>query len=92
MSEYISREAVLAKSKNMYPSIDHYCVSQHVVTCEDIYNIPAADVAPVVRGEWIYRAWRPTCSLCGFSGSLIDAPMAPFKYCPNCGAKMVEEE
>nr|DAH46849.1 MAG TPA: Perosamine N-acetyltransferase [Caudoviricetes sp.] len=50
--------------------------------------IPAADVAPVVHGEWIERALRPTCSLCGFSGSLIDAPISPFKYCPNCGAKM----
>jgi len=46
------------------------------------------DAVPVVRGEWIERALRPTCSLCGFSGSLIDAPISPFKYCPNCGAKM----
>ena len=45
------------------------------------------DAVPVVRGEWIERALRPTCSLCGFSGSLIDAPISPFKYCPNCGAK-----
>lgn len=51
-------------------------------------EIPDADVAPVRRGEWIERALRPTCSLCGFSGSLIDAPISPFKYCPNCGAKM----
>ena len=46
------------------------------------------DAVPVVHGEWIERALRPTCSLCGFSGSLIDAPISPFKYCPNCGAKM----
>ena len=46
------------------------------------------DAVPVVRGEWIERALRPTCSLCGFSGSRIDAPISPFKYCPNCGAKM----
>ena len=46
------------------------------------------DAVPVVRGEWIERALRPTCSLCGFSGSLINAPISPFKYCPNCGAKM----
>ena len=50
-------------------------------------EIPDADVAPVRHGEWIERALRPTCSLCGFSGSLIDAPISPFKYCPNCGAK-----
>ncbi len=46
------------------------------------------DAVPVVHGEWVERALRPTCSLCGFSGSLIDAPISPFKYCPNCGAKM----
>jgi hypothetical protein len=57
--------------------------------CIDILDsLDTADVAPVRYGEWIERAWRPTCSLCGFSGSLIDAPISPFKYCPNCGAKM----
>ena len=54
---------------------------------ERIGTLSAADVAPVRHGEWIERALRPTCSLCGFSGSLIDAPISPFKYCPNCGAK-----
>lgn len=53
-----------------------------------IGSLSAADVAPVRRGEWMERACRPTCSLCGFSGSLIDTPISPFKYCPNCGAKM----
>lgn len=57
--------------------------------CIDILDsLDTADVAPARHGEWIERAWRPTCSLCGFSGSLIDAPISPFKYCPNCGAKM----
>lgn len=57
--------------------------------CIDLLDsLDASDVAPVRHGEWIERAWRPTCSLCGFSGSLIDAPISPFKYCPNCGAKM----
>jgi hypothetical protein len=61
--------------------------------CIDLLDsLDAADVAPVVHGEWIERALRPTCSLCGFSGSLIDAPISPFKYCPNCGAKMDGEE
>lgn len=55
---------------------------------DKLEDLPAADVALVRHGEWIERAWRPTCSLCGFSGSLIDAPISPFKYCPNCGAKM----
>lgn len=55
---------------------------------ENAINRVVADVAPVRHGEWMERACRPTCSLCGFSGSLIDTPISPFKYCPNCGAKM----
>jgi len=50
-----------------------------------ISEIPAADVAPVVRGRWIDVEDSPlsTCSVCGFSlGSYT------FNYCPNCGAKM----
>lgn len=54
---------------------------------ENAINRVVADVAPVRHGEWMERACRPTCSLCGFSGSLIDTPISPFKYCPNCGAK-----
>lgn len=59
---------------------------------ENAINRVVADVAPVRHGEWMERACRPTCSLCGFSGSLIDAPISPFKYCPNCGAKMDGED
>ena len=55
---------------------------------------PTADVVDVVRGEWI----KPTdvmgfgrCSNCNalWDYSLIDNPF--FNYCPNCGARMVEE-
>ena len=46
------------------------------------------EAAPVRHGEWIENSWRPICSLCGFSGSVLDAPTSPFNFCPNCGAKM----
>ena len=82
--EYIEREALIEelKRRDFLP----------VIVKHAIEAVPAADVAPVRYGEWIERAWRPTCSLCGFRGSLIDAPISPFKYCPNCGAKMDGEE
>ena len=59
-----------------------------------ILRQPIADVVEVVRGEWI----KPTdvmgfgrCSNCNalWDYSLIDNPF--FNYCPNCGARMVEE-
>jgi hypothetical protein len=56
-------------------------------------EIPAADVRPVVRGEWrqtkdefgIYNK----CSVCG--KEYYCGPIAPFNFCPNCGADMREE-
>lgn len=58
-----------------------------------VRKVPAADVAPVVRGEWEQtiwgekvpgldnRCWR--CSACGKRQSYGESD-----YCPNCGAKM----
>lgn len=92
--EYIERETALEKVievKHYDPELSGVVLHRYIKEI-DLKAIPAADVAPVVHGEWIERALRPTCSLCGFSGSLIDAPISPFKYCPNCGAKMDKEE
>lgn len=59
-----------------------------------IKNFPAADVAPVVHGEWEKKYdtlsqdynsdnnWYHVCSACQ-KGSQYDTA-----YCPNCGAKM----
>lgn len=54
-------------------------------------DVPAADVAPVVHGEWISNdlggyKWAFHCSLCGF----VDGyPFNDrFNFCPQCGAKM----
>ena len=90
MAKYIERETALEKVievKHYDPELNGVVLHRYIKEI-DLKAIPAADVAPVVHGEWIERALRPTCSLCGFSGSLIDAPISPFKYCPNCGAKM----
>lgn len=65
-------------------------------------DTPAADVAPVVHGEWHYNengrdfglgAWA--CSCCGTCNHNIpgNPNMNPYiwsgsKFCPECGAKM----
>lgn len=67
-----------------------------------IESIPAADVAPVVRGKWIAEQFVDdggllheilsehdtlVCSSCGFRYlDLFDRPR--YYYCPNCGALM----
>ena len=80
MAKYIDRNAFLEhmKKTNRYFDVKH-----------DIENFPAADVAPVVHGQWKTNSDRPDtliCSICkcGFDMWKHD----PHNYCPNCGTKM----
>ena len=50
-------------------------------------EVPAADVAPVVHGEWLHKNGEMYCSVCG-SEALMDEVYYKSPYCPDCGAKM----
>lgn len=56
-------------------------------------DTPTADVAPVVHGEWITIDGISRCSECGYipayDSAIDDLFYSPF--CPNCGAKMDED-
>ena len=90
MTEYIEREAINELVKKLKPNF----APQHRHTLDAfvyaiIDKIPAADVAPVVHGEWIEHGnwWghiEYECSAC--QGQTFDA--SEFAYCPHCGAKM----
>lgn len=99
--EYITREdAMWAACKALcHPGVlcpDNYCIEVRKV----FDAIPAADVAPVVRGRWIesYSGWTPTkkCSACGVHFTQFPMktvvkgePIKPvLNFCPACGAKM----
>lgn len=90
MAEYIEREALLAWFGD-YKANDpnEYLSPQHII--DDIAEIPAADVAPVVHGEWVVCGdgedvpWM--CSHCGKTTAHKYKTMYG-KYCPNCGARM----
>ena len=98
--EYISREAAIYVHKLQCAGCANQQAqdySEHCKVCT-IYNeikcteaLPAADVRPVVRGEWIdngrYKA--PTCSNCG-SGCLLnyESDYHESDFCPHCGADM----
>lgn len=88
--EYISREAALMKL------MQDGCSAKNL---QSILDMPAADVAEVVHGEWqgegdgyadgalVYDVWN--CSNCGYCiDDGTDDPERLPKYCPNCWAKM----
>ena len=60
------------------------------VAWDKINKIPAADVAPVVHGRWECGC---QCSVCGDRHGPYNSRHRPYyNYCPNCGAKMDEED
>lgn len=79
MAEYIEREALMRNLKQFAPE-------QLTPLIESlIQKQPAADVAEVRHGEWIYGEFDiPHCSECGKEV----LPNQISKHCPDCGAKM----
>ena len=96
MSECIEREALIKKLRTMpIPKqagrantwLDN-CAAGVNAAIWEVASFPAADVAPVVHGRWIYdkKAQRPYCSVC--KEYFYGATNSPMSYCSNCGAKM----
>lgn len=92
--EYIEREAAYPLAKKICDAIDSEDFQRlnfGMRILDWIDDIPAADVRPVVRGEWIVKTDADgktygVCSECGYkqyAGHL--------KFCPNCGADMRPE-
>lgn len=86
--EYISREAALMKL------MQDGCSAKNL---QSISDMPAADVAEVVHGEWLRSDddWNSLttiqCSLCSEEWCFEtddDVSLLNYKYCPNCGARM----
>lgn len=87
MAEYIEREELLELYCTGNTVIDEVGVVPLQVIRQNIMDMPAQDVAPVVHGRWIPFHSEAAgdiqyCSACGIG---FDAKM---DYCPHCGAKM----
>ena len=97
MDDYIKREDVLAKKQTIYfeyfDSDSGYVEEEGdlAVTVENILKIPAANVRPVVHGEW-ERKLVPVCddgiimipgNVCSECGGITTYNVSLFKYCPR---------
>ena len=95
MSKYINADAI--EYHEIYDGQEFVRVAYG----DDIDNIPSADVVEVVRGEWeMINPQLAKCSVCGGYESTNGKDMTgkgvifktQKKYCPHCGARMVEDE
>ncbi|MBP0983062.1 MAG: hypothetical protein J6A19_04985 [Oscillospiraceae bacterium] len=108
MAEYIEREQVMQaidNIRNIYSEAKNFVAVSAVdnVIGEIVDEVQAADVAPVVHGQWA-RIDDPEfvcgdfeCSKCFHREYKVDTDdLMPgincLFYCPNCGAKMDEED
>lgn len=99
MAEYIERAAAVKSVLRMRRPENSVAQNRMLSIIQmDMLKLPAADVAPVVRGVWekepsSYWRWTSSgavavtrttyrCGLCG-RGTAVKS-----NYCPNCGAKM----
>lgn len=107
MSDYISREAALESFGDapMWTGYyEPYSFEVHMaltsiakVIRETITQVPAADVVPVRRGEWLRTDddWNSLvtiqCSACGGEWCFEvdeEVQLLGYNYCPGCGCKM----
>ena len=88
MAEYIKKEDIEQKIQD---GLNNLVLGHDAIEVLGmIYEMPAADVAPVRHGRWIEHAKYTfgvmyDCSICD---NLILDNGHSWNYCPNCGAKM----
>ena len=85
MDEYIDRAVAVSQANFIHGRWDDVYVS-----AATLMAMPAADVAPVIHGQW--EPGNPICPVCGGNKFKdLDADIwcdwQP-DFCPNCGAKM----
>ena len=89
MNEYIERTEAL--------EITTRTCGDYAAAWSEIRKLPAADVAPVRHGKWLHTDYalhwtaKDECSECTYH-ALDRDDLSHYNYCPNCGAKMDEDD
>lgn len=81
---YIDQKAAVDAVKKVIGNLDHECKPM-MDFYSALWNVPAADVAPVVHGRWENFRGKPKCSQCK---AVWPEDYFGHNYCPRCGAKM----
>ncbi len=92
MDEYIERES----AKRAVDYAVELSNSEYDAVCNALDGLPAADVAPVVHGKWVWHEeeFEYECSAChcrfdyNHTFELFDHGFQYADYCPHCGAIM----
>ena len=86
MDEYIKKSYAVDAILDVYYNTPDIDLSGEKFEAA-ILKIPVADVAPVRHGKWLHRKNGVAyCSECE-----VDTVEDETNYCPNCGAKMMED-
>jgi len=88
MTKYIERGALIEAL-----AMTEFLTMQDAATAIQLATeAPAADVEPVVRGEWIEHYDECECPVCGETWNYCDNDTERFDCCPKCGARLVSME
>ena len=99
---------LMQKGEQMADLIDRQAAIKAIEDLQDCYNgfsdtydkaciigvLEELPSAPERRGKWIddELICKARCSVCGEEFSWFDNDLERFLFCPNCGAKMEEED
>ena len=91
MAEYIKREYAVDAVLDVYYDTPDIDLSGEKFEAA-ILKIQAADVAMVRHGRWGTHSDRPDSLICSVCNCGFDMwKHDPHNYCPNCGAKMMDD-
>lgn len=87
--ELIDKKKAKQALVDLPPELDAITVQKAIETIGRVKV--EEDVAPVMRGWWVYSSDRPDtiiCSCCDCAFDVWKHESKYFFYCPHCGAKM----
>lgn len=103
MTEYIDRDAALAFQNELEPVVCKSIMTDELFSATKdsdliafLQKIPAADVRPVVRGEWAPVRRKDgsidfRCTACRKFSFHNGEFRKKYRFCPGCGADMRKE-